>query len=80
MLLVNCNDFVVVCLCLVSLILFRLCSYPKWMLHARCSMKCLNGMWLLNMHLFVGYSLNRFDYEVIDVYLIIEEGYDHMTP
>jgi len=43
-------------------------------------MKCLNGMWLLNMHLFVGYSLNRFDYEVIDVYLIIEEGYDHMTP
>jgi len=33
-------------------------------------MKCLNGMWtmwLLNMHSFVVYSLNRLDYEVVDV-------------
>ena len=30
-------------------------------------MKYLNGMWLLNMPSFVVYSLNRLDYEVIDV-------------
>ena len=44
-------------------------------------MKCLNGMWLLNMHSCVVYSLNRLDYEVVDdlmFRLIIEEGYDSL--
>jgi len=44
-------------------------------------MKCLNGMWLLNMHSFVVFSLNRLDYEVVDdlmFCLIIEEGYDSL--
>jgi len=58
------------CCCLLVLSLLNLVylpAYREWMLRAKCLMKCLNGMWLLNMPSFVVYSLNRLDYEVVDV-------------